>query len=283
MQLEIIKAIQSIYHPFFDVLFEGLTLFGEEEVAILIGASLLWCLNTRKGYEYAYMLLTGLLINTALKEIFDVSRPIGVEGVRSLRVETATGKSFPSGHTQTAAMVFWWLKNQFQKPLFTGVSIVAILGVAISRLYLGVHWPLDVLAAMIIGIGWVMLMQRVYPKIESRFEQQGLIIAAAAWMGAIFFYSEDYMKLLGLLTGLTLSMIMDRKWIRFDPKGTFLQKGLRIAFGVIGVGFILVLGKKIFTHLIFGDLLRYMVMILWVGIGVPLLSKKWMGRTAERE
>ncbi len=282
MQLEIIKAIQSIYNPFFDVFFEGLTLFGEEEVAILIGASLIWCINTRKGYEYAYMLLTGLLINTTLKEIFDVSRPIGLEGVRSLRVETATGKSFPSGHTQTAAMVFWWLKNQFQKPVFTGVSIVAILGVAISRLYLGVHWPLDVLAAMMIGIGWVMLMQRVYPRIEAQFEQRSLMIVAAAWIGAIFFYSEDYMKLLGLLTGLTISMIMDRKWIRFDPKGTILQKGMRILFGVIGVAVILVLGKKIFTHLIFGDLMRYMVMILWVGIGIPLISKKWMSGQVEK-
>jgi membrane-associated phospholipid phosphatase len=274
MQLEMIKGIQSISNPFFDVFFQGLTFFGEEYVAILIGAGLLWCINARKGYEYAYMLLTGLLINVTLKEIFDVSRPIGVEGVRSLRVETATGKSFPSGHTQTVTMVFWWLRNQIQKPVFTGASIIVIMGVAVSRLYLGVHWPLDVGAAVVIGIGWVVFMQNMYPKIEDQLMQRGLLLLVAAWMGVFFFYSEDYMKLLGLLTGLTLSMIANQKWIQYQPKGSVFYKGIMLILGVIGVGVILVAGKQVFVHALFGDLLRYMTMMIWVGTGIPLLSKK---------
>ena len=274
MQVELIKAIQSISNLFFDGFFQGLTFFGEEYVAILIGAGLLWCINARKGYEYAYMLLTGLLINVTLKKIFDVSRPIGVEGIRSLRVETATGQSFPSGHTQTATMVFWWLKNQIQKPIFTGASILLIIGVAVSRLYLGVHWPLDVFVAVGIGIGWVWFMQHMYPKIEERLIQRGLLVLLAAWAGAFFFYSEDYMKLLGLLTGLTLSMIVNLKWIQFQPGKSLMQKAIILIFGILGVGVILVAGKQVFVHAIFGDLLRYMTMMIWVGTGMPLLSKK---------
>jgi membrane-associated phospholipid phosphatase len=122
MQLEIIKAIQSISNPFFDVFFQGITLFGEEGVAILVGASLLWCIQTRKGYEYAYMLLTGLLVNVTLKEIFDISQPIGLDGVRSLRVETATGKSFPSGHTQTAACCSSGCEIRFKSRFLQGLA-----------------------------------------------------------------------------------------------------------------------------------------------------------------
>jgi membrane-associated phospholipid phosphatase len=282
MQVEIIKMIQSIHSPFFDALFEGITLLGEEGLAILVGALLLWCINTKKGFEYAYMLLTGLLVNVTLKEVFDVTRPIGIDGIRSLRVETATGKSFPSGHTQTATMVLWWLRNQIRNPLFTIVSLILILGVAVSRLYLGVHWPLDVLAAMMIGFAWVSVTKAAYEKVEDRLVLWGLLVLAAAWIGVFFFYSEDYVKLLGALTGLTISMIVNQTWIHFREGGSFLQKLVVSLIGVIGVAVILVFGKLIFVHEFFGDLMRYMTLMIWVATGVPLISKKMTRRSAEK-
>lgn len=273
MQLEIIKAIQSISSPVLDVVFEGITFLGEQEVAILVGAALLLCINKRKGFEFAYMLMTGLLVNVTIKEIFDMPRPIGVEGVRSLRTETATGKSFPSGHTQTATMLYWWLQGQIRKPIVTAISAIIIIGVGVSRLYLGVHWPIDVLAAIGIGIGWVVFMRTAYPKMEeSRSILAGLTIA---WAGAFFFYSEDYMKLLGLLTGLTASILADRKWIHFEAKGSWMQKAVRLLVGAAGALAILVLGKMVFTHPIFGHVLRYGLVMAWIGLVVPALSKKF--------
>lgn len=274
MQVEIIKAIQSISSPVLDAVFEGITFLGEQEVAILVGAALLLCINKRKGFEFAYLLVTGLLVNVTLKEIFDMPRPIGVEGVRSLRVETATGKSFPSGHTQTATMLYWWLQSQVRKPLVTGLSLVVILGVALSRLYLGVHWPIDVLAAIGIGMGWVWLMAKVYSKMEG--DRSILAGLAIAWAGAFFFFSEDYMKLLGLLTGLTASILADRKWIHFEAGGSWLQKAARLLFGASGALAILVLGKMVFIHPIFGHVLRYGLVMVWIGMIVPMLCKRFI-------
>ena len=273
MQLEIIKAIQSISSPVWDAVFEGITFLGEQEVAILVGAALLLCLNKRKGFEFAYLLVTGLLVNVTLKEIFDMPRPIGLEGVRSLRVETATGKSFPSGHTQTATMLYWWLQSQIRKPIVTVISLIVIFGVGLSRLYLGVHWPIDVLAAIGIGMAWVWLMAKVYPKLEG----QGSIFIglALAWAGSIFFYSEDYMKLLGLLTGLTLSILADQKWIHFEAKGSWKQKVVRLVIGAAGALAILILGKLVFTHPVFGHVMRYGLVMTWIGLIVPLLSKRF--------
>lgn len=273
MQLEIIKAIQSISSPVLDMVFEGITFLGEQEVAILVGAALLLCMNKRKGFEFAYLLVTGLLVNVTLKEIFDMPRPIGVEGVRSLRTETATGKSFPSGHTQTATMLYWWLQSQIRKPIATGISLFVILGVAVSRLYLGVHWPVDVLAAIGIGMGWVWLMAIAYPKMEGK--QSILAGLAIAWAGSFFFFSEDYMKLLGLLTGLTASILADQKWIHFEADGSWIQKIVRLLAGATGALVILVLGKMVFTHPIFGNVLRYGLVMVWLGMAVPMLSKKF--------
>jgi hypothetical protein len=82
------------------------------------------------------------------------------------------------------------------------------------------------------------------------------------------------MKLLGLFTGLTVSVIANQKWIRFEVKGTLLQKILIVGLGAMGAGVILVAGKFIFTHEVFGDLLRYLIMMIWVGMGIPWLLKK---------
>ncbi len=76
IQLEIIKKVQSIHSPFMDHVFEGITMLGEEAIAILLASFILWCLNKKQGFRLAFVLLSGLLINTSLKEVFDVKRPL---------------------------------------------------------------------------------------------------------------------------------------------------------------------------------------------------------------
>ena len=99
-ELNIIRAIQSIANPFLDGLFQFITMFGEEAILIPLIAVIYWAFNKRMGEFIAYASLTSVLVNGAIKDIFKAKRPIGEPGIRSLRVETATGYSFPSGHTQ---------------------------------------------------------------------------------------------------------------------------------------------------------------------------------------
>ena len=102
MELEILKAIQSIANPFFDTLFQGITILGEQTVIIVAIALIYWAINKRLGVFIAYSTLTNTLVNGAIKGVFNRKRPIGEPGIRSLRTHTATGYSFPSGHTQQA-------------------------------------------------------------------------------------------------------------------------------------------------------------------------------------
>ena len=105
-ELNIIRSIQSIASPFLDGLFQLITMFGEEAILIPLIAVIYWTFNKKMGEYIAYSSLTSVLINGAVKDVFKAKRPIGEPGIRSLRVETATGYSFPSGHTQTAT-TFW--------------------------------------------------------------------------------------------------------------------------------------------------------------------------------
>lgn len=269
LQLEIIKKVQTIHSPVMDHIFEGVTMLGEEVIAILLASFILWCLSKKQGFRLAFVLLSGLLINTSLKEAFDVKRPIGMEGVRSLRTHTATGKSFPSGHTQMVTMLFTWLAFQVKRPAFTVFSVISILSVAVSRVYLGVHWPTDVIASVVIGVLWVALSLKFMPVIEDNVLKSAVLITAVSWLGAAIFYSHDYMKVLGMMTGLMVSMLVQDLYINFEPTGTRGQKSLMFLVGILGVIGILLTLKTALPKSVMSDTLRYAVMVFWIGAILP--------------
>src|SRR5690554_3486361 len=101
MELDIIRAVQSIHNPFLDAFFEGITILGEEIFIVPLLLIIFWSVNKKFGEILAFTVFTSYLLNNALKEFFSFERPIGEDGIRTLRPETATGKSFPSGHTQS--------------------------------------------------------------------------------------------------------------------------------------------------------------------------------------
>ena len=102
----------------------------------------------------------GLLLSTALKHIFDRPRPDLVS--HEVYVNSA---GFPSGHSMLSAVVFLTLggllarytRQKRLKVYVLSLSILASLLVGISRIYLGVHWPSDVLAGWTAGASWALL------------------------------------------------------------------------------------------------------------------------------
>lgn len=99
----------------------------------------------------------GLLISSVAKEGFDRPRPDLVP--YGSYVHTA---SFPSGHSMMAAVVYLSLgvlvarvlPQRRLKVYVLAVAVLATVLVGVSRVYLGVHWPTDVLAGWLAGAGW---------------------------------------------------------------------------------------------------------------------------------
>lgn len=123
-------------------------------------AGLFWL--QRRRITSAFLLLavtTGVGLSQLLKAGFDRPRPDLVS--QETAIYTA---SFPSGHSMMAAVVYLTLavlaartlKRRREKGYVVSLAILIVLGVGISRVYLGVHWPTDVLAAWIIGAGWAL-------------------------------------------------------------------------------------------------------------------------------
>lgn len=114
----------------------------------------------------------GWILNDILKQIFARPRPTVVPHLREVM-----SLSFPSGHALTSAVVFLTLgallMRVAERPLVKwyciGVAMLATALVGASRVYLGVHYPTDVLAGWLIGLSWALLCWLVERSIEQRY------------------------------------------------------------------------------------------------------------------
>ena len=127
-------------------------------VVVAVAALLLWL--TRHKHSAALLLVTtlvGIVINSILKDVFHRDRPSifpwGTEVFSS---------SFPSGHSMSAAIVYGTVaylaarlqRHRWSRVVTATVALLLILLISSSRIYLGVHYPSDAIAGMVIGFAW---------------------------------------------------------------------------------------------------------------------------------
>ena len=130
-----------------DSFFSGLTYFGSELAFMAAALLMFWCIDKRQGYYVFLVGAFGTICNQFLKLAFRIPRPWVLDPefqiVEAARAD-ATGYSFPSGHTQnivgTTASLFACRKEKWVRI----VCAVLMVLVPFSRMYLGVHTPLDV-------------------------------------------------------------------------------------------------------------------------------------------
>ncbi|MGP8338031.1 MAG: phosphatase PAP2 family protein [Methanosarcinaceae archaeon] len=141
---QILQSLNS--HPTFDPIMIFVSTVGDYILWLAIFAALYLWKGKRIAFSYAFTIFMASILVLALKSFFEVPRP---EDVRF--VLEAPGYSMPSGHTTisfTSAMFLHkHIKNGYLRPL---IWILAAL-VSISRVFIGVHYPTDVLAGVILG------------------------------------------------------------------------------------------------------------------------------------
>jgi undecaprenyl-diphosphatase len=129
--------------------------------------------KARTAWYFAFAVVAGTVISTGLKAVFDRPRPdlTGVAQVFSA--------SFPSGHATVSAVVYLTLGALLAelaadwrlKLFYVGIAVLLTLIIGLSRIYLGVHYPTDVLAGWSLGGGWALLCVTAAHAIKSRQTQ----------------------------------------------------------------------------------------------------------------
>ena len=226
-QLDILMYLQSIRNELLTSLFTFFTICTEVPVITVLTAMLYWCINKKAGQRILFALCGSLNINIGVKNFVKMARPIGLKGLESLRIETATGYSFPSGHTQTATTFWIAMMTQFKKAWVYIIGILMILGAGISRLYLAVHWPMDVIVGWFFGIVLSILFVKIFDYIDDSKSYYILIgIMLIFGVCTYFIGGEDFYKMFGLYTGFVLGYMVEDTYINFSTESEKKRKNI---------------------------------------------------------
>lgn len=297
-QLDILMYLQSIRNELLTGIFTFFTICTEVPVITVLTGILYWCINKKAGQRTLFALCGSLNINAGVKNFVKMPRPIGTKGLESLRVETATGYSFPSGHTQTATTFWVSMMYLFRKTWIYIVGILMIIGAGISRLYLGVHWPMDVIVGWVFGIALSILFIKLFDYIDYSKNYYILVVLMLIFGVCTYFIGgEDLYKMFALYTGFALGYMVEDTYINFSTeddrrKNIFAKnptkneglgkKILRFIVGIISLLAVYLLLDYIENTLIIGKTeeiiniikyLKYTFVVFWGVAGAPALFK----------
>jgi hypothetical protein len=183
-------------------------------------------------------------VNELVKHLFKIPRP-GVLDSRVNALVEETNPSFPSGHAQGTLVNWGYLAYCWRNPVFWVVTILVILGVALSRIVLGVHFPQDILGGWLIGLVVMVVYIWLEPPVARWLsgQQTGVqvVLAVGVPVLLIFVHPSDVDGLypaeraitpMSALAGLGLGLVMERRWVRFSAKGTWVRRVLRFLLGI---------------------------------------------------
>jgi undecaprenyl-diphosphatase len=159
--LALLVSVTSVSSPWLDLFFLYITELGGYLLIPLAILLVLWLLSKRRYLYAGFFVIGGVnayFLKVFLKLIYQRDRPTIFE---SLLFEEHF--SYPSGHAFASALfwgfVAWILLQQVRSPIIRaiiiGATILIIILVGISRVYLGLHWPSDVLAGWLLGAWWL--------------------------------------------------------------------------------------------------------------------------------
>ncbi len=162
-QVDLLQMVQSIHSPFFDFVAIAASFVGNYHFYIWLIALCLWLFGDEIGTSVAILAMVTMVFTDLGKALSAVQRPIGISQVRSQYIRSAAGSSFPSGHALVSMAVYGYLSDLYGH--LSGLSGKKIAWIArwlwllpitigLSRLYLGVHWPTDVVAGW--TFGWLL-------------------------------------------------------------------------------------------------------------------------------
>lgn len=272
-----------------------LSAFGEEIFMIIVMGALYWWYDKKAGKGVGLSILTGMVWNTQIKNIFIRRRPyFDHEGVKILRVVepsadpmdiAAQGYSFPSGHSTNGAAAFAGLGAELRKKWMTVLAVLIPLLIGFSRVFVGAHYPTDVLGGWALGLLAVLAVTLLRRKVRNEYAVYGILLATSL-PGIFFCRSEDYFTALGLMAGFIAGSLFEEKKTRFENTRSVLFGILRILGGfAVYFGLNLAL-KKILsaafpgageTVQLYFRALRYAV-IAFVEFGVyPMLFRPFEG------
>lgn len=278
-------------------LLSNLSAFGEQLLLVVIMGFLYWGLNKEFGKYVGVNVLMVNVWNPLIKNIVLRLRPYFVPGynVKLLRLidegadpmdVAAQGFSFPSGHSSSAVTVYSSLAvHEKKRKLLWVIAFVLPLLVGFSRVFVGAHFPTDVLCGWILGAVTVILVPWLRKTIKNRWVFYAVLLLTAL-SGFFYCTSNDYYTSFGMLLGFIIAEPFEEKFVNFKNTSNIFRCILRtLGGGLIYFGLNEILkmpfpkelldAGNFAAHLIRS--LRYAA-VIFVVIGIYPMIFKWTDR-----
>ena len=296
IQLQFLHFLQGLRNPVFDAFFSLITQLGDETGLIIVGLLFYWCLDKKSAHYLFLVGFVGTTVNQFLKLVFHIPRPWVLDPTLSpieSAIEGAGGFSFPSGHTQSSVGLFGAVGLLFKKNrpiLITAIALCVL--VPFSRMYLGVHTPMDVLASVAVALFLVFATKPLLDRAWASRRGMLLLLGGATLLSiaqllfvALYPFAPEVLganldsayknacTLLGAQLGLIVIYLADELWLHFETKATVIGQVLKVVLGA-AIAFGLKAGLKAPLASLCGEgteaLPRYFLLVVFAGVLWPL-------------
>ena len=294
--LGVITAVQRMANPSFTLFFNFFNNINLELCFMIVIMFIFWCVNEKKAFRFGLLIMISFWINLCLKDFFGQPRPY--ELVPALGLAFEASPAFPSSQAQMsvvfwAALIFNLPKGGRLRFLIWPLSILLILYIGFTQLYLGLHFPTDIFGGWITGViilGLFYLLEKPGTKFFLKAEKRPQLICAAAAAFLMNALHPSDRSISALFLGFSIGYSLMINGFPFSPNEKAIEKKISIqvyilriiigfsAAGLIFVGLRLLLPghNSIWQGIPFledfyevGSFIHYGLFGFWVSAGAP--------------
>ncbi len=257
--IRLIQSIQTL-SPALDSIMETGSFIGTPEFFLILVPFIYWSIDRRVGIRMMLVVFYFEFINASLKVLFHQPRPYWLGGVKQLSTEGTYG--LPSGHSGRTLALSGYLATQVKRNWFWAVAVLYILLVGFSRMYLGVHFPHDVLGGWLLGLLAIWALAKWGDKVREWLANKplstqimlGFLVAMGMMLTGFIVrfiiagtpdpaewspYNADartvthFFTISGAVFGAWAGYALMRQYARFNAKGDWAKRGIRYLLGIV--------------------------------------------------
>ncbi len=240
-EIPFMQFVQSVENPIMTALATFFTMFGQEYFVIFLTGFCYWSLDKKLGQKVLAALCGSMVFGALIKGTLLRRRPYmdfsEVKCIRAASPDADTmspveqGYSFPSINSSLSAGVFGTIGINVKKTWSTVLAFIIPFFVGLSRIYLGVHYPTDVLAGWAVGTIALFLVYFIGRK----FGVKVCMLIELAIGAAGFFYcrENEFFSIYGILLGCFSGFLYEEKFVQFENSKKWWSYLLRPVLGVL--------------------------------------------------